>query len=178
MIAVPKTSQQSTDLDLLKRHAEALWDAQQDVFTAAGNVAREAGNQGVTFARDEVAPRIRQVAADGAGAVRSTYGRVAPAAASALATAAAIGDQSIRLVLARLAKARGTEIVPVAAAPAKRGIGVGGWIGITVGVIAAGAIAYAVWQTLRADDDLWIEDEPELEELEAAEDEAAESPAE
>lgn len=162
MIAVPKTSLQTNDLDLLKQHAEQLWDAQQEVFSAAAKVAREAGTQGAAFARDEVAPRVRQVAADGAGAVRTAYVRAAPVATSALATAAAIGDQGVRLVLARLARIRnGAAPAAVVAVPAKRGLGVGGWIGVTVGVLAAGAIAYAVWQTLRADDDLWIEDEDE-----------------
>ena len=171
MIAVTKTLTPTAELDLLKQHAEELWDAQQEVFSAAGKIAREAGQQGATFAREELAPRVRHVAESGAGAVRTAYVRAVPAAASALATAAAIGDQGVRLVLARLAKIRGTEIVPVVAAPAKRGIGVGGWIGIAVGVVAVSAVAYAVWQTLRADDDLWIEDEDEddIEAVEAAE---------
>jgi len=155
MTPMPKTQQQA-DLDLLKAHAEALWEHQQEVFAAAGKVAREAGLQG-------------------AGAVRSAYDRVLPVASSTIATAAAIGDQGVRRILARLQRARGVSAPVVVAAPAARGIGVGGWIGITVGVIAAGAIAYAVWQTLRADDDLWIEDE----ELESAADgHDAEAPAE
>ncbi len=33
------------------------------------------------------------------------------------------------------------------------------WILVGVGVVAAAAVGYAVWQTLRADDDLWVEDE-------------------
>jgi hypothetical protein len=42
------------------------------------------------------------------------------------------------------------------------GLGVGGTIGILLGVAALAGIAYAVWQTLRADDDLWVaDDEPD-----------------
>jgi hypothetical protein len=37
--------------------------------------------------------------------------------------------------------------------------GPGRYILIGVGVVAAAGIAYAAWQTLRADDDLWIDDE-------------------
>lgn len=156
MTLMAKTQQQ-TDLEILKAHAEALWEHQQEVFAAAGKVAREASQQGAAYARDEIAPRVRQAAASGGDAVRTAYGRVLPVASSTLATAAAIGDQGIRQILARLGRARGAA--PVVVAPAAvRGIGVGGWIGITIGVIAAGAVAYAVWQTLRADDDLWVED--------------------
>lgn len=41
----------------------------------------------------------------------------------------------------------------------KHGIGAGAWFGIGLAVAAAGAIGYALWQTFRADDDLWIADE-------------------
>ncbi|KAB1645276.1 hypothetical protein [Gulosibacter chungangensis] len=41
----------------------------------------------------------------------------------------------------------------------KSGIGVGGWFAIGAGVAALAAIGYALWQTFRADDDLWIADE-------------------
>jgi len=132
-------SQQQADLEILKAHAEALWERQQEVFAAAGKVANEARLQGMT-------------------AARSAYDRVLPIASSTIATAAAIGDQGVRQILARLQRARRATAPVVVAAPAARGLGVGGWIGITIGVIAAGAVAYAVWQTLRADDDLWIED--------------------
>ena len=157
---MPKT-QPEADLATLRRHAEQLWDAQQQVFSAAGVVAREAG---------------QHAAHTGAGAVRSAYDRVAPAAAGAIATAAAIGDQAARAVLGRIAALRGAPVVEVVAPP-KRRIGVGGWIGIAVGVAATAAVAYVVWQTLRADDDLWIEEEElaeaELEALaESAEDAA------
>jgi hypothetical protein len=39
------------------------------------------------------------------------------------------------------------------------GVGVGGTIGILLGVAAIAGIGYAVWQTLRADDDLWVADD-------------------
>ncbi|WP_051266771.1 hypothetical protein [Gulosibacter molinativorax] len=41
----------------------------------------------------------------------------------------------------------------------KSGIGVGGWFAIGAGVAALAAVGYALWQTFRADDDLWIADE-------------------
>jgi hypothetical protein len=43
--------------------------------------------------------------------------------------------------------------------PPKSTPGPGRYIVLGVGVVALAGIAYAVWQTLRADDDLWITDE-------------------
>lgn len=45
--------------------------------------------------------------------------------------------------------------------PAKSGSGVGRFIAMGVVAVALAGIGYAVWQTLRADDELWISDEPE-----------------
>lgn len=44
--------------------------------------------------------------------------------------------------------------------PPRRGIGAGGVFAIILGVVAAGGVIYAAWQTLRADDELWVADDP------------------
>ena len=44
--------------------------------------------------------------------------------------------------------------------PPKKGIGAGGVIAIILGVAAALGVLYAAWQTLRADDELWVADDP------------------
>ncbi len=152
---MPKTPAER-DLDLLRQHAEELWERQQHVFAEAAKVPREAGRQGAAYARDEVAARARDVAGAGAEFTRS---RLLPAVSSTLATVAAFGDRGVHEALSGIGRLRAGVPVPAVVIPAKKGIGVGGWIGIAIGVIAAGAIGYAVWQTLRADDDLWIEDE-------------------
>jgi hypothetical protein len=54
-----------------------------------------------------------------------------------------------------LNKAVGKKVVP---AP-KSSSGPGRYILIGIGVVALIGVAYAAWQTLRADDDLWIDDE-------------------
>jgi hypothetical protein len=41
----------------------------------------------------------------------------------------------------------------------KQGLGFGGVLGILLGVGLLAGIGYAIWQTLRADDDLWVADE-------------------
>ena len=45
----------------------------------------------------------------------------------------------------------------IAPAP-KKGPGPGTFILIGLGVVAVAGVAYAAWQTLRADENLWIED--------------------
>ncbi len=42
----------------------------------------------------------------------------------------------------------------------KQGLGAGGVIAIILGVAAAAGVLYAAWQTLRADDELWVADDP------------------
>lgn len=42
----------------------------------------------------------------------------------------------------------------------KKGMGAGGVIAILLGVAAAAGVLYAAWQTLRADDELWVADDP------------------
>jgi len=43
--------------------------------------------------------------------------------------------------------------------PKKKSLGFGGWTLIVIGVVAVAGVAYAAWQTLRADDELWVLDE-------------------
>jgi hypothetical protein len=45
--------------------------------------------------------------------------------------------------------------------PQPKSAGFGRYLLIGIGVVAALGVAYAAWQTLRADDDLWIDDEAE-----------------
>ena len=47
------------------------------------------------------------------------------------------------------------------AVPAKKS-GPGKYILIGLGVVAVAGIAYAAWQTLRVDEDLWVEDLSEV----------------
>ena len=59
----------------------------------------------------------------------------------------------------KLNASRGIHL-PVLAPPKKSGIGAGGVIAIIFGVAAALGVLYAAWQTLRADDELWVADDP------------------
>ena len=48
----------------------------------------------------------------------------------------------------------------VSTAPKKKSMGAGGVIALILGVAAAAGVLYAAWQTLRADDELWVADDP------------------
>ncbi len=133
---------------------------------------------GLAATRNAAAATKEKVAEDILPAVSSAIG-------SAIAALDASDDPRVREVVkkagkarARLTKAGGKAVTAGAkagrtalAASTKAGVkagvvkkpapGPGRYILIGLGVVAAAGIAYAVWQTLRADDDLWIEDEPE-----------------
>ncbi|MDX2376247.1 DNA helicase [Microbacterium sp. LRZ72] len=57
-------------------------------------------------------------------------------------------------------KAMSKKLSAYSPAPQKSGIGVGGVIAIVFGAVAALGVLYAAWQTLRADDELWVADDP------------------
>ena len=169
------------ELNRLKSQAEDLWDDQKELLDHASKVVREASRQAANFAREEVSPRVRDayedrlVPAVNAGvrgarsAANSTrdnlVNNVMPAVSSALGTAlAAIEVAKNREVRNAIASATkfGTDVgTRVGIIQPKPAAGPGRYILIGLGVVAAAAVAYAAWQTLRADDDLWIDDEPE-----------------
>jgi hypothetical protein len=163
------------ELAKLKRGASDLWEDQKDVLEHATKVVREARRQLANVSREEVAPRVRDVFenrvrpgvesgieagrqfADAAG--RKVSRDVLPAVSSALGTAlAALEVAKSPQVRQALSRVTGTASKAVAPTPSR---GPGRYILIGIGIVAAAGIAYAAWQTLRADDELWVSDEPE-----------------
>jgi hypothetical protein len=82
---------------------------------------------------------------------------VSSALGTALAALEVAKSPQVRQALGRLGSASKAVI------PAKSAPGPGRYILIGIGIVAAAGIAYAAWQTLRADDELWVSDEPEAE---------------
>ena len=165
--------QRQRELKRLKRDAEKLWDEQRDAIEHATAVLKDARRQAANFAREEVRPRVREGVRDGFGAARDGFGVAREAAStarerftddvlpaitgtigSALAVLEAAKNPAVRDVVRRVTKAG--QKVGVVAKP--KSAGPGRYIALAVGVVAVAGIAYAAWQTLRADDDLWIED--------------------
>ena len=168
------------ELKRLKGSASELWDEQKEVLDRATQVVRDASHQLASLGREEVAPRVRDAVdnhvrpsvASGIAATRTAAGTtreklvedVLPAVTSALSSALAVIDASrnpkVREALSRVGKAGakvGSKVVPVAS----KSSGPGRYILIGVGLVAAAGLAYAAWQTLRADDELWVSDEPD-----------------
>lgn len=166
------------ELDRLKGNAADLWDQQKDVLDQASHVVREASRQAALLGHEEVVPRVRDAVDNhirpGLAATRAAAGTtreklvedVLPAVSSALSSALAVleaaRDPRVREALSRAGKA-GSQLTSkvgskVGIAPAKSA-GPGRYILIGLGVVAAAGIAYAAWQTLRADDELWVSDE-------------------
>jgi len=155
------------ELKRLRSSAEELWGNQQNVLEHANAVAREASRQLGHLTREEVVPRVRTGYDSYVRPGMETAGRYARSAGdtaqrglgTALGSILAIGDIAsdtrVRHALERVASPR-TVVVEE-----KKGPGVGTWLAIGAGVVAAAGVAYAVWQTFRADDELWVaDDEP------------------
>lgn len=169
------------ELARLKNQAENLWDDQKELLEHASRVVRDASRQAALYAREDVVPRVRDTyedrvrpaVASGIAGARSAanstreklVGDVLPGLTSALGTALAAievaKNQQVREAISRATKI-GTDLGTKAGIIQPKSSGVGKYVLIGLGVVAAGVVAYAAWQTLRADDDLWIEDEPEL----------------
>lgn len=151
------------ELKRLKRDAERLWDEQREALEHATDVLKDARRQAANYAREEIAPRV----GEGVGSARRAVGSarekfvddVLPAITgtigTALAALEAAKNPQVREIVRKVSSAG--ERAGVVTMP-KKSSGPGKYILIGLGVVAVAGVAYAAWQTLRADDDLWIED--------------------
>lgn len=166
------------ELRRLRGSAAEVWDEQKEVLDRASHVVRDASRQLADLGREELAPRVREAVdnhlrpgvASGLAATRSAAGstreklvdEVLPAVTSALTSALAIIEATknpqVREALARVGKV-GSKVSAKVAPVASRSSGPGRYILLGVGIVAAAGLAYAAWQTLRADDELWVGDE-------------------
>lgn len=164
----------------LKGTATDVLDEQREVLDHAGKVLREARRQLGNYAKDDVAPRVAgaynervrpTIVGSIAGArAAATVGRtrvaddVIPAVSGAIGSTLAVLEAAKDPRVRELAKQAGKKSKSFAKQarknirPASTGPGPGTYIAIGLGIVAFAAVAYAAWQTLRADDDLWIED--------------------
>ncbi len=162
------------ELRKLQDQASRLWDAQQVLVGEAATVAREAGRQLGNYGREQVAPAV-QANYDRYAAPYVDRGvqlskhlledKLVPTAGAMVGQALSAWD-SANATRARLAAARGFALpggrkAPVVVVePQRKGIGAGGVIALVLGIAAAAGVLYAAWQTLRADDELWVADDP------------------
>ncbi len=169
------TRKRKKELKRLRSNAEELWGQQQEVLANANALAAEARKQAAYYTREEIAPRVRegydsyvrpaaQTAGRAAGVARDRLvGDVIPAVGSAIGTAMSVVDHARAARASAFAgevKKAGKDFSKKAkAATDKSGPGAGTVIAVGLGIIAAVGLAYAVWQTFRADDELWVADE-------------------
>lgn len=123
-----------------------LLPAVSSATAAAIALAEEAG--GRLGLPDSVTTQGKKVT-DRLGAVTKTGYKSEAKAGAKLKAAGKAGKLAAKQGSKQIAKTTGT----------KNGLGVGGVLGILLGVGLLVGIGYAVWQTLRADDDLWVADE-------------------
>ncbi|NII69437.1 DNA helicase [Microbacterium ulmi] len=177
------------ELRNLQNQANKLWESQQVLVGEAATVAREAGRQLGNYSREQVVPQVQatygKYAAPyvdrGMSVSKQVFNdKVVPAAGAVVGSALSVWDAA-NDTRQRLGTGRGvdwadlaqraekygqkaakgfSQKVAVVEAPKKKGIGAGGVIAIILGVAAAAGVLYAAWQTLRADDELWVADDP------------------
>ena len=161
-VSLSLSRKRKKELRKLQNTATQLWESQQLLLNDASGVAREAGRQLGNYGRETVVPTVQHgidayVAPTVDRGIRMSRSiiddRIVPAVGGVVGSAMSVLDaaNSTRAQLA--ARRFGAPI-------AKRGMGAGGVIAIILGVSAAAAVLYAAWQTLRADDELWVADDP------------------
>ncbi len=179
-VTVKLSRKRRRELKKLRNSAENLWEEQRDTLEHAAGVLRDARRQLSGIAQEEVYPRVRSGYSDrvkpviatglatGRSAIRETRRGIAdevvPAISGAIGSALAVvgtaRDPRVREAV-RQAGAVNKDLsrkARTAIAPRKAGPGPATYILIGLGVLAAAGTAYAVWQTLRSDDELWVED--------------------
>lgn len=161
------TRKREKEIKKLRKQAEKLWAVQRKVGERANVLAHDAATQAKAYGNESVVPEARRLAEQGVskgravigGASRKWNDAVLPAVASGLGSFAAMAqvakDERVKDAISRVNALR----LPVVDEPKHKGPNAWQWVLIGVGAVAVAGTAYAVWQTLRADDDLWIPDE-------------------
>lgn len=157
------------ELDALKAEAQRLIGQQQEVLAHASSVAQQATRQAQHLTREQVYPRVREgyesyvmPAAERAGDVvnRTLVPAIGTALGTALSVADIANDTRVKAAVKRV-KDTASKVGNKAPVPAKKKSGIGSYIALGIGIAALAGVAYAVWQTFRADDELWVADELE-----------------
>jgi hypothetical protein len=112
------------------RELAELGSAGGDALNNAGRILADAARLAARYSRDEIAPRARSEYAE----------HLAPL----LATGLAAGRRYLR-----------NTPLPVA----KKKSGLGSFIAAGFAIALVAGVAYVAWQTLRTDDEAWVDDE-------------------
>lgn len=153
-----------TDAEILKADAEALLQEQQRVLAHAGSVVRQASRELGRVTSEEVVPRVVRGTRTAANTTRDKIvDDVLPSIANVIGSTLSVIDTAREKRTGEIAKqvakiAAGKKAV-TKAAPAASTASAGKYIAIGIGVAALLGIGYVVYQTFRADDELWVEED-------------------
>ena len=132
-----------------------LRDKYDDTLRPVVDTARSAAETGLSSARSAASHTRQRISDDVIPGVASALG-------AALAAIEVAKNHQVQDAVNRAAKFGndvGTRVgTRVGIVKPKPSAGPGKYILIGFGVVAFAVVAYAAWQTLRADDDLWVEE--------------------
>ncbi|MFJ6171818.1 hypothetical protein [Curtobacterium sp. NPDC092190] len=175
----------------LKGKTASLLGEQRKVLEHANAILAEARTHAADAARKDIAPRVQNAIDNGIRPAVATGVHAATSAAHSashrfqtevvpglVATAGSVmsvkdlaKDPRVKKIV-KDAQKKGKKAKKAAAkytpGQQKKGLGFGGVALIVVGVVAVAGAAYAAYQTLRADDDLWVADDADTAEKPAA----------
>ena len=149
-----------TEAEALKAHAEELLHEQQRVLAHAGSVVREASRELGRVTSEEVFPRVARGTRVAAQTTRDklvdeVLPTVASVIGSTLSVIDAARDKRVKEVTKQVAKLTAGKKVVAPAASASAGK----YIAAGIGIAALLGIGYVVWQTFRADDEVWVSED-------------------
>lgn len=162
-MSLSPSKKQKKELKKLQKSAAELWEKQQVVAGQAREVAREATRQASRFGRETVVPsaqsKYHEVVDPYVDIARPYVDRGYKVSKKAVDTRVvpAVGS-FVGRVAGAVDAARAATGHPVE--PPKKKRRVGPVIAVVLGIAAAAGIVFAAWQTLRADDELWVADDP------------------
>lgn len=178
----------------LKGQTASLLGEQRKVLEHANAILAEARANAADTARKDIAPRVQNAIDNGIRPAVATGVHAATTAAqnashrfqsevvpglvstagSVLSVVDLAKDPRVQKIVkdaqkkGKSAKKAAAKYAPAAAKQQKKGLGFGGVALIVVGVVAVAGAAYAAYQTLRADDDLWVADDADTAEKPSA----------
>jgi hypothetical protein len=147
-----------SESERLRADAERLLREQREVLAHAGSVVRDASRELGRYAHDDAYPRVAAGARHAASATRhKIIDEVLPGVASVIGSTLAAVDSARGTTTTKGAKAAALAAAALAKAPKKSGAGK--LIGLGIVAVAALGVGYVLWQTFRADDELWVEED-------------------
>lgn len=163
------TRKRAKEIKKLRKQADKLWAEQRVVSQHAAKIARQAREQARAYGTESLIPTAERYVNRGVDAGRDRLSKAAkgwnaavvPVLASSLGSVAAVTqiakDERVKDAIETVRRyATLPDLAP--AQPVKSGPNAVQWVLIGVGAVAVVSAGYAAWQTLRADDDLWIPD--------------------